>query len=145
MPLPSPSPPYTGSPSKPQKPSVSRVTASSAKVKWIPPDHDGRSRILSFQLEMLQAGFTSWQAIIQQPICNFTIRTLEPGTSYQFRVIAYNKYGASKPSDPSEPIITRSVRGLLNPPAKRANPPVNNVPNINVDGPTGEVIIIGAG
>ena len=110
-------------------------------MRWAPPDHDGRSQILSYQVEMLQAGFTSWQAIIQQPRSSFTIRTLEPGTSYQFRVIAYNKYGASKPSEPCDPIVTRA-RGWLNQPARRPNAQANNLPNINVDGPTGEDVVM---
>ena len=83
---------------------------------------------------MLQAGFTSWQAIIQQPRCNFTIRTLEPATSYQFRVIAYNKYGASRPSEPCAAILTKA-RGWLNQQGKRPNV---QAPSINVDGPMGE-------
>ena len=90
---------------------------------------------------MLQAGFTSWQAIIQQPRCTFTIRTLEPSTGYQFRVIAYNKYGASKPSEPCVPISTKA-KGWLNQPTKsKSNTPVN-IPNININGPTGEYIIL---
>ena len=126
---------HVGPPSEPKKPTVSGITRTSARVRWAPPDHDGRSQILSYQVEMLQAGFTTWQAIIQQPRSSFTIRTLEPGTSYQFRVIAYNKYGASKPSEPCEPIVTRA-RGWLNQPTKRSQ--ANNLPNINIDGPTGE-------
>ena len=132
---------YLGPPSEPKKPTVSNITRTSARVRWTPPDHDGRSQILSYQVEMLQAGFTSWQAIIQQPRCSFTIRTLEPGTSYQFRVIAYNKYGASKPSEPCEAIVTRA-RGWLNQPARRPNAQANNLPNINIDGPTGEEMVI---
>ena len=120
---------------------MSSITRTSARVRWAPPDHDGRSQILSYQVEMLQAGFTSWQAIIQQPRSSFTIRTLEPGTSYQFRVVAYNKYGASKPSEPCDPIMTRA-RGWLNQPARRPNAQANNMPNINVDGPTGEEVVM---
>ena len=128
-----------GPPSQPQKPSVTKATTTSARVKWVPPDHDGRSQVLSYQLEMLQAGFTSWQAIIQQPRCTFTIRTLEPSTSYQFRVIAYNKYGASKPSEPCVAITTKAKGWLVNQPAKsKSNTPVNIIPNININGPTGE-------
>lgn len=127
----------TGPPSQPQKPSISKVTANSARVKWIPPDRDGCSQILSYQLEMLQAGFTTWQAIIQQPRCNFTVRTLEPSVSYQFRVIAYNSYGASKPSEPSDTILTRA-RGWLNQPNRRITSQMNSVPTINVDGPVGK-------
>lgn len=85
---------------------------------------------------MLQAGFTSWQAIIQQPRCNFTIRTLEPATSYQFRVIAYNKYGASKPSPPCASIQTKA-KGWLIQQAKKNNVPPH-LPSINIDGPSGE-------
>ena len=56
---------------------------------------------------MLQLGIDKWQPIVQQPRNNFTVKTLEPSMSYKFRVIAYNEFGASRPSEPSEVVTTK--------------------------------------
>ena len=100
-------PPPTGPPTQPQKPIVSKVTSNSLKLRWSPPENDGGSPVLSYQIEMLQLGIDKWQPIIQQPRNNFTVKTLEPSMSYKFRVIAYNEFGASRPSEPSEVVTTK--------------------------------------
>ena len=100
-------PPPTGPPTQPQKPTVSKVTSNSLKLRWSPPDYDGGSPVLSYQIEMLQLGIDQWQPIVQQPRNNFTVKTLEPSMSYKFRVIAYNEFGASKPSEPSDVVSTK--------------------------------------
>lgn len=102
-----------GPPSEPQKPTVSKVTSTSVKLKWSLPDMDGGVAILSYQVEMLQDGFDQWQPIVQQPRPYFVVKTLEPSTTYQFRVSAVNKYGFSDPSEPSDLVVTRG-KGLLN-------------------------------
>ena len=104
---PPPPPPPTGPPTQPQKPTVSKVTSNSLKLRWSPPENDGGSPVLSYQIEMLQLGIDKWQPIIQQPRNNFTVKTLEPSMSYKFRVIAYNEFGASRPSEPSEVVTTK--------------------------------------
>ncbi len=96
-----------GPPSQPAKPGVSKVTASSVKLKWPIPEHDGSSPILSYQIELLQDGFEEWQPIIQHPKNYFVVKTLESNTSYRFRVIAYNEFGASKPSETSDVMSTK--------------------------------------
>jgi len=96
-----------GPPTQPQKPTVSRVTSNSMKLKWSAPEFDGSSPILSYQIEMLQLGSDQWQPIVQHPKNSFIVKTLEPNMSYQFRVIAYNEFGASSPSEPSEVASTK--------------------------------------
>ena len=110
-----------GPPSRPQKPSVSKITSTSARLKWPIPEYDGSSPIISFQIEMLQKGFDVWQPIVQHPKSYFTVKTLEANTSYQFRVIAYNSYGASKSGEVSEVFETRTGGGA-GPAGKKAGP-----------------------
>lgn len=74
---------------------------------------DGGVPILSYQIEMLQEGFEQWQPIVQQPRNYFVVKTLEPSTSYQFRVSAVNKYGFSNPSEPTDLVVTKG-KGLIN-------------------------------
>ena len=92
---------------------MSKVTSTSVKLKWGVPDMDGSMPILSYQIEMLQGGFDQWQPIVQQPRTYFVVKTLEPSTSYQFRVSAVNKYGFSAPSEPTDLVVTKG-KGLLN-------------------------------
>jgi len=91
---------------------VSKVTSTSVKLKWGVPDMDGSVPILSYQIEMLQEGFNQWQPIVQQPRNYFLVKTLQPSTTYQFRVSAVNEYGFSAPSEISDPVVTKG-RGLL--------------------------------
>lgn len=98
---------FPGPPSQPAKPCVSKVTTSSVKLKWPVPEYDGSSPILSYQVEILQDRFDEWQPIVQHPKNYFVVKTLEPNTTYRFRVIAYNEFGASKASEPSEAVSTK--------------------------------------
>ena len=107
------SPTLPGPPSEPPKPVVSKITSTSVKLKWAVPDMDGGVPILSYQIEMLQGGFDQWQPIVQQPRNYFVVKTLEPSTSYQFRVSAVNEYGFSNPSEPSDVVVTKG-KGLMN-------------------------------
>ena len=102
----------SGPPSEPQKPVVSKVTSTSVNLKWAVLDMDGSVPILSYQIEMLQEGFDQWQPIVQQPRNYFVVKTLEPSTSYWFRVSAVNEYGFSSPSEISDPVVTKG-RGFL--------------------------------
>lgn len=60
-------------------------------------------------MEQLQEGLNEWLPIVQQPKTLFVVKTLEPNTSYQFRIIAYNEYGPGLPSNPSQNIFTKST------------------------------------
>ena len=81
----------------------------------MPPDFDGNSEITTYQVEQLQEGLNEWQPIIQQPKTTFVIKTLEPSTSYQFRISAYNDCGSSAPSEASSTVFTKPVtKGELN-------------------------------
>ena len=100
-----------GPPLPPSKPISSRVTVISVKLKWNPPEHNGHSQVTSYIVEQLKEGFGDWQPIVQQPKPSFVVKTLDPNTWYQFRVIACNENGESRPSDPSEIVSTVKGRG----------------------------------
>ena len=115
---------FTGPPSEPQKPVVSKVSSTSVKLKWGVPDMDGGVPILSYQIEMLQDGFDQWQPIVQQPRNYFVVKTLVPSTSYRFRVSAVNKYGFSAPSEPTDQVVTKG-KGLITSSPTMKKPPVS--------------------
>ena len=95
-----------GPPVAPLKPGTSRVTPTSVKLRWSPPNCDGHSKVTSYIVEQLREGFGEWQPIVQQPRTVFVVRTLNPNTWYQFRIIACNDNGESRPSEPSEIVST---------------------------------------
>ena len=101
----------SGPPLPPSKPVASRVTPTSVKLKWNPPEHDGHSMITSYVVEQLKEGFGEWQAIVQQPRTVFVVKTLNPNTWYQFRVIAISDNGESRASEPSEIVSTTKGKG----------------------------------
>ena len=102
-----------GPPLPPSKPVASRVTPTSVKLKWNPPEHDGHSIVTSYFVEQLREGFGEWQPIVQQPKAVFVVKTLNPNTWYQFRVIACNDNGESRASEPSEIVSTAKGKGLI--------------------------------
>ena len=81
------------------------------KLKWSSPEYNGHNPILSYTVEQLQEGFGDWQPIVQQSKNVFVVRTLNPNTWYQFRIIARNEIGESEPSEPSE-IVNTTKRGI---------------------------------
>ena len=116
-----------GPPSEPQKPTVSKVSSTSVKLKWAVPDMDGGVPILSYQIEMWQDGFDQWQPIVQQPRTYFVVKTLEPSTSYKFRVSAVNKYGFGSPSEPTDPVVTKGKGPISASPTLKKPPPIDEV------------------
>lgn len=42
----------------------------------------------------------------------FTVKGLNEGQTYQFRVTAVNKAGPGSPSEPSEPIVAKARYGM---------------------------------
>ena len=101
----------SGPPLAPSKPIASHSTTTSVKLKWSPPEHDGHNPITSYLVEQLQNGFEDWRPIVQQLKTTFTVKTLDPNTWYQFRIIACNEQGSSEPSPPSEKVYTIKSKG----------------------------------
>lgn len=98
-------------PDAPSKPIVSKVTATSAKVKWSIPLEDNGSGIKAYHVQRrhLQASPAaeassssadeeacteqSWQQVYAGPLLDTTITSLAPGSSYEVRVAAANAVG----------------------------------------------------
>ncbi|XP_061166987.1 twitchin-like isoform X9 [Saccostrea echinata] len=77
-------------------------------LQWNAPDDDGGEKINNYILEKRKAGSKKWQKVssfINTPEC--IVRNLEPGTEYEFRVMAENKLGVSDALETSEPVLAR--------------------------------------
>ena len=100
-----------GPPLPPSKLMVSGITRTQGKFRWNPPAHDGGSPVTSYELQLLQDGLRDWQPImkLEKSARSCTVKTLEPNTSYQFRVLAINEHGYSDPSDSTDVVRTKGT------------------------------------
>ncbi|KAJ8342434.1 hypothetical protein SKAU_G00323620 [Synaphobranchus kaupii] len=107
-------------PEAPDQPTISMATESSVYVTWIPRANGG-SPITAFRVEYRRKGRSAeWgtaAANISPLKLSVEVRSLEPGSTYRFRVIAMNLYGESPHSVPSRPY-----------PVSEVNPPFSNRP-----------------
>ena len=117
-----PPPTSPGPPSQPPKPTVSNIHSSSVKLRWGAPTFDGTSPVTSYEIESLQEGFGEWHQIAQNSRNSYVVKTLEQNTSYVFRIVALNEYGASKPSEQSDCVVTKTKGWLVSSPSIHKKP-----------------------
>lgn len=76
----------------------------------MPPEKDGGSPVFNYVIESKPPRSHKWVPIsdnIQVPECNFTAKDLTEGFEYEFRVLAENKAGLSKPSSSTGPVLAK--------------------------------------
>lgn len=108
-------------PSRPSKPQVKgKLHAHNFKAKWDPPSDRGGAEILLYHLEISSgAGF---ERIYSGPIAETLCDRLNPGTTYQVRVMCEGPGGSSPFSDPLT-VTTDAVVPEAPAPPFCANPP----------------------
>ena len=89
-------------PSAPTSLEVNNVTKSGAQLHWTAPETNGGANILNFKVETSRDGGQTWQLVkkskdkdINSTSCNLTVNGMAPGTTYQIRVSAQNRWGQS--------------------------------------------------
>lgn len=108
------------------KPSISKVTATSAKVKWSIPLEDNGAAVRTYHVHLRQVqgqrqgsaadGGSSdaesvgssggeWLEVYAGPLLDTTVTKLQPGSSYELRVAAANSVGLG-PWSPSAELAT---------------------------------------
>ncbi|KAG8335958.1 myosin light chain kinase activity protein [Homalodisca vitripennis] len=96
-------------PDRPGKPVAKDWDKNNAYLKWAAPASDGGSPITSYIIEKKDQYSSKWQKAVEITgnKCEGKVPELTEGMKYQFRVIAVNKGGQSKPSEPSDPIVAK--------------------------------------
>ncbi|XP_028977683.2 cell adhesion molecule-related/down-regulated by oncogenes [Esox lucius] len=93
-------------PEAPDRPTISMATESSVYVTWIPRANGG-SPITAFRVEYRRQGRNAAWVVAADNISplklSVEVRSLEPGSTYKFRVIAMNQNGDSPHSATSRP------------------------------------------
>ncbi|KAI4461154.1 titin [Holotrichia oblita] len=107
--------PQEGSPNTPKELTLVK-TLSNIELHWL-NGLSGKGPILGYYIESRRkvpfADEMRWQTVVKTtngPLQDFTIsyQSLLPSTSYNFRVIPYNKFGISYPAYSDEAILTPS-------------------------------------
>lgn len=101
---------FTGPPSPPQDLHVTDAGRNHICIAWKPPEKNGGSPIIGYNVELCEAGTEKWMRINSRPIKDLKCKVEEgvvPDKEYVLRVRAVNAVGASEPSDISEKVVTK--------------------------------------
>ncbi|XP_069132542.1 twitchin-like isoform X10 [Argopecten irradians] len=96
----------------PGEPSIVDYDKDYAELAWAPPKNDGGAPIEKYVIEKKERGKDNWEKGVEIPgsECQGTVEGLVEGKEYEFRVMAKNKAGLSKPSVVSPPVTTKARR-----------------------------------
>lgn len=100
-------------PDPPRGVKASDISRDSVRLSWVAPANDGGSRVISYVIEKCPTTAERWQRVAQSRDTHYTVIGLFGGTSYQFRVIAENKFGQSAPSETSGPVMTKEDKSRV--------------------------------
>lgn len=100
-------------PDPPRGIKASDVSRDSVTLNWVAPANDGGSKVISYIIEKCPTTAERWERVAQSRDTHYTVINLFGGTSYQFRVIAENKFGQSAPSETSGPVMTKEDKSRV--------------------------------
>lgn len=100
-------------PDPPRGVKASDVSRDSVTLNWVAPANDGGSRVINYIIEKCPTTAERWERVVQSRDTHYTVTNLFGGTSYQFRVIAENKFGQSAPSESSGPVMTKEDKSRV--------------------------------
>ncbi|XP_075714410.1 immunoglobulin superfamily DCC subclass member 4-like [Rhinoderma darwinii] len=90
-----------GLPGPPQALRPQAITSKTVTVAWERPESNWE-RVVGFSLHYAKTGGSNneeYQFAVNNNTTDFTVRYLEPGTSYTFYIVAYSQQGASRASE----------------------------------------------
>ncbi|XP_062329492.1 immunoglobulin-like and fibronectin type III domain-containing protein 1 [Osmerus eperlanus] len=101
---------YPGSPSAPK---VVSAFKDCINLAWSPPSNTGGTKILGYNLEKRKKGSNMWSPVnIGETIkeTHYSVKDVQEGAAYEFRVTAINLSGPGEPSPPSETVFARDPK-----------------------------------
>ena len=100
----------------PRNTKLSDVTRNSVKISWAEPMSDGGSPIIGYVIEARTAYNPRWMKITRTPIKGTEFVYTDPleGDEYEFRVVAVNEAGYSKPSNTTPLTRIKDPFGIKN-------------------------------
>lgn len=106
-------------PSQPDAPTVRDMNSTWVELEWEPPN-DGGSKILEYILQYKEPSSSKWIVANAQPIqgTSHRVSNLRERGEYEFRVIAKNAAGFSKPSPSTGAIQLKPKFGPPGPPTQ---------------------------
>uniref|UniRef100_A0A673GNK2 Uncharacterized protein n=1 Tax=Sinocyclocheilus rhinocerous TaxID=307959 RepID=A0A673GNK2_9TELE len=84
-----------------------------ATLHWVTSASDGGSKVTNYIIEKCATTAERWIRVGQSRDTHYTVVNLFGKTSYQFRVIAENKFGQSAPSEPSGSVVTKEDKSRV--------------------------------
>ena len=90
-----------GSPGAPRNLQIEDLSKHKVILTWEKPDFDGGSPVTGYYLEKRQSYSTRWTRVNRSPLTTLmhTVKDLTEDEEYEFRVLAENEAGQSKPSE----------------------------------------------
>lgn len=94
---------------------ASNVHKEGLKLHWEPPEDDGGSPVLQYEVEKMDTASGKWVRVGKVPgdreKPEIEVTGLEPGHEYKFRVTATNAEGDSEPLLTDKAIIAKNPFG----------------------------------
>jgi len=100
-------------PGSPQKLRIENLTSDSCTLVWQAPSFDGGSEIKGYYIERSSGYSSHFVKVNRDPISRTqqTYSDLVEGTEYEYRVLAENEAGFSKPSDSTGVFVAKDPYG----------------------------------
>ena len=100
-------------PAKPEGPiTASDIIGDEVTLSWNAPKDNGGEPVTNYVVEKRKKGSGKWGKVTgtaKEPTCQ--VRNLEPGTEYEFRIMAENPQGVSEPLETEKPILAKLPYG----------------------------------
>ncbi|XP_067930808.1 twitchin-like [Watersipora subatra] len=90
----------------PGTPSIDKITPTSVDLSWKRPTDDGGA-LNGYSIEALKEGEKEWVevATTMEMVTSTTVKGLQTGATYSFRVRGENVAGLGEPSKPTKPVV----------------------------------------
>lgn len=94
-------------PDPPRFPVVENVLDEAVVLSWKPPLNDGGAYVTNYVIEKREMPGTEWKSCLKTRYTYSTVEGLKSNSTYEFRIIAENKYGLSQACEATAPVVLK--------------------------------------